>query len=73
MEREQALSLYSVKAYFVPKIVTELPQNILGPLLQVQSLVAWPSITCCLAPLVLPLASLLVCQSVSTHLHASTY
>mmetsp|Transcript_94503 Transcript_94503/g.137985 ORF Transcript_94503/g.137985 Transcript_94503/m.137985 type:complete len:623 (+) Transcript_94503:57-1925(+) len=34
VEREQALSLYSVKAYFVPKIVTELPQNILGPLLQ---------------------------------------
>jgi len=36
VEREQALSLYSVKAYFVPKIVTELPQNILGPLLQVR-------------------------------------
>ena len=34
IQREQALGLYSISAYFVTKVVTELPQNILGPLLQ---------------------------------------
>jgi hypothetical protein len=34
IQREQALGLYSISAYFVTKVVTELPQNIIGPLLQ---------------------------------------
>jgi ABC-type multidrug transport system ATPase subunit len=34
VEREQALGLYSTAVYFIPKVLTELPQNLLGPVLQ---------------------------------------